>query len=169
MNRTRMKKALLALAIGTAFAAPTAHSDVTLSGSINAGPAYLHQGEGSSASSNSIRTAPATAPAAATRTGINANYSNITIGSMEDLGGGLKLDFAYQITATAISAWWVIAGVACGGVRTKTCTSATCTQPIRWTARLVWAATCRCSVLRVTEWCSMHRMAARQVAVPAAQ
>ena len=30
---------------------------------------------------------------------INTNYSNITIGSLEDLGGGLKLDFAYQLTA----------------------------------------------------------------------
>ena len=46
----------------------------------------------------SARPAP-TAQQGITRTGINANYSNITIGSMEDLGGGLKLDFAYQITA----------------------------------------------------------------------
>ena len=99
MNRTGMKKTLLALAIGTAFAAPTAHSDVTISGSINAGPAYVHSGEGSTGVTNSISATGATAQQGVSRTGINANYSNITIGSMEDLGGGLKLDFAYQITA----------------------------------------------------------------------
>ena len=35
-----MKKTLIALAVGGAFAAPAAFADVTLSGSINAGPAY---------------------------------------------------------------------------------------------------------------------------------
>ncbi len=29
--------------------------------------------------------------------GVASNYTNITIASMEDLGGGLKLDFAAQI------------------------------------------------------------------------
>jgi len=94
-----MKKTLIALAVGGAFAAPAAYADVTLSGSINAGPAYVHSGDGSTGAVNSISSTGATAQQGITRTGINANYSNITIGSMEDLGGGLKLDFAYQITA----------------------------------------------------------------------
>jgi predicted porin len=111
-----MKKTLIAMAVGTAFAAPVAYADVTLSGSINAGPAYLHQSTGSGGKFNSIVGA---VPGATTNAtigpglivtttgaggvgsvwGINTNYSNITIGSLEDLGGGLKLDFAYQLTA----------------------------------------------------------------------
>jgi predicted porin len=102
-----MKKTLIALAVGAAFAAPSAYADVTISGSINAGPAYVHQGSGSNGASNSIVSAdpvtgaPVTTTGAAgvSSSGINTNYSNITIGSLEDLGGGLKLDFAYQLQA----------------------------------------------------------------------
>ncbi len=101
-----MKKTLIALAVGSAFAAPAAFADVTLSGSINAGPAYVHQGTGSNGSSNGIvNVGPTGTPftttgqAGVSSTGLNTNYSNITIGSLEDLGGGLKLDFAYQLTA----------------------------------------------------------------------
>jgi predicted porin len=93
-----MNRILIALAIGAAFAAPTAYADVTLSGSINAGPAFIHEGDGSTNQTNSIRSTGATAPGG-THTGINDNYSNVTIGSLEDLGGGLKLDFAFQIIA----------------------------------------------------------------------
>jgi predicted porin len=94
-----MKRTLIALAVGAAFAAPAAYADVTLSGSINAGPAVVHSGDGSTNTTNSITSTGTTAQNGLTRTGINTNYSNITIGSMEDLGGGLKLDFAYQFTA----------------------------------------------------------------------
>src|SRR5882672_287523 len=94
-----MKKTLIALAVGSAFAAPAAYADVTLSGSINAGPAYVHQGDGSTGATNSFNATGATAQAGANTTQIATNYSNITIGSLEDLGGGLKLDFAYQLTA----------------------------------------------------------------------
>jgi hypothetical protein len=102
-----MKKTLIALAVGSAFAAPAADADVTMSDSINAGPAYVHQGSGSNGASNSIVSADPVAGTALTTTGqagvssarINTNYSNITIGSLEDLGGGLKLDFAYQLQA----------------------------------------------------------------------
>ncbi len=94
-----MKKTLIALAVGSAFAAPAAFAEVTLSGSINAGPAYVHSGNGSTGVTNSFN---ATGPVAQTGLsvwGINSNYSNVTLGSLEDLGGGLKLDFAYQLTA----------------------------------------------------------------------
>ena len=97
-----MKKTLIALAVGSVFAAPAAYADVTLSGSINAGPAWVKTNDGSSGKSNSIRsTVGATQGQVSGQTtdGINTNYTNITIGSMEDLGGGLKLDFAYQMTA----------------------------------------------------------------------
>jgi len=97
-----MKKTLIALAVGSVFAAPTAYADVTLSGSINAGPAWVKSNDGSSGSANSIRSTVGATPGTTsgqTTSGINTNYTNITIGSMEDLGGGLKLDFAYQFTA----------------------------------------------------------------------
>ena len=94
-----MNKTLIALAVAAAFAAPAAYADVTLSGNITAGPTILHQGSGSSNVSNSITSTGAVAQEGITRTGIDTNYSNITIASMEDLGGGLKLDFAFQIIA----------------------------------------------------------------------
>ena len=113
-----MKKTLIATAVGAAFVAPTAFADVTISGSINAGPAFVHQGSGSSGAVNGIVGVLPGSTAASTGTvgagniittngaagtgsnwGINTNYSNITIGSLEDLGGGLKLDFAYQLQA----------------------------------------------------------------------
>ncbi|HTS54608.1 MAG TPA: porin [Burkholderiales bacterium] len=94
-----MKKTLIALAVGSAFAAPAAFADVTISGSINAGPAYVHTGEGSTNAVNSFHATGAAAQQGVSAAAINTNYSNITIGSLEDLGGGLKLDFAYQLTA----------------------------------------------------------------------
>ncbi len=99
-----MKKTLIALAVGSAFAAPAAYADVTLSGSINAGPAYVAvtatEATGRQSNSYQRNRGGDRAQAGAERTtAINTNYSNITIGSLEDLGGGLKLDFAYQLTA----------------------------------------------------------------------
>jgi predicted porin len=94
-----MKKTLIALAVGSAFAAPAAYADVTLSGSINAGPAYVHSGDGSVGVVNAVAATGTVAQTGTSVSAINTNYSNITIGSLEDLGGGLKLDFAYQLTA----------------------------------------------------------------------
>ena len=94
-----MKKSLIALAVGAAFAAPAAYADVTISGAINMGLAYNHQGGGTSQASNSLVNITAPQGGGVSRTGIDTNYSNITIGSLEDLGGGLKLDFAFQIVA----------------------------------------------------------------------
>src|SRR5215831_18182259 len=94
-----MKRTLIALAVGSAFAAPAAFADVTLSGSINAGPAYVHSGDGSTGVTNALFSTTAVAQPGTSVSAINTNYSNVTIGSLEDLGGGLKLDFAYQLTA----------------------------------------------------------------------
>lgn len=80
-----MKKTLLALAVGAAFAAPAAYADVTISGAINMGIEY-HNVDGGEADHDSVG-----------NFGIANNYSNITISSLEDLGGGLKLDFALQV------------------------------------------------------------------------
>jgi predicted porin len=93
-----MKRSMIALAAASVFATPVL-ADVTLSGNINAGPAVVHSGEGSTNAANSLNATGGAAQQGVTRTGINTNYSNVTIGSMEDLGGGLKLDFAFQIIA----------------------------------------------------------------------
>jgi predicted porin len=91
-----MSKSLVALAVGAAFLAPTAFADVTISGSINMGVEYLDVGD---ADNNP----PGPAGDGISNFGISTNYSNVTISSVDDLGGGLKLDFAYQITAPTAS------------------------------------------------------------------
>jgi len=92
-----MKKTLMALAVGAAFAAPSAFADVTLSGAINMGIEYLDVGDGSpTTQSNSIRAGNGGNNSLDTF-GVANNYSNVTISSVDDLGGGLKLDFAAQI------------------------------------------------------------------------
>src|ERR1700754_1498364 len=95
-----MKKTLMALAVGSAFVAPAAFADVTISGSINMGVEYLNVGK----ESNRFATQAApfvngngTRHDGVGNIGVASNYTNITIASMEDLGGGLKLDFAAQI------------------------------------------------------------------------
>lgn len=83
-----MKKSLVALAVGAAFAAPAAYADVTISGAINMAVEYLNVGD---SEDNTVE--------GVSNFGVHSNYSNVTISSVDDLGGGLKLDFAYQITA----------------------------------------------------------------------
>jgi predicted porin len=83
-----MKKSLIALAVGAAFAAPAAYADVTISGAINMAVEYLNVGDSEDDAFDGI-----------SNFGVSSNYSNVTISSVDDLGGGLKLDFAYQITA----------------------------------------------------------------------
>ena len=103
-----MKKTLMALAVGSAFVAPAAFADVTISGSINMGIEYLKW-------VRSRTTLPATASGrwasvlpypndGVGNVGLASNYTNITIASMEDLGGGLKLDFAAQIDWNTVNA-----------------------------------------------------------------
>jgi predicted porin len=82
-----MKKSLVALAVGAAFVAPSAFADVTISGAINMGIAYVDASE------------PTAGGEGQSSFQVTQNYSNVTISSVDDLGGGLKLDFAYQITA----------------------------------------------------------------------
>jgi predicted porin len=91
-----MNKTLIALAVGAAFVAPSAFADVTLSGSINMGIAWVKSSDGTAVpKTNSVEAA--TGAKSLSNSQLTSNYSNITISSMEDLGGGLKLDFAYQM------------------------------------------------------------------------
>jgi predicted porin len=87
-----MKKSLVALAVGAAFVAPAAYADVTISGAINMAVEYLNVGD---SDDNTVE--------GVSNFGVSSNYSNVTISSVDDLGGGLKLDFAYQITAPTSS------------------------------------------------------------------
>lgn len=80
-----MKKTLMAVAVGAAFAAPAAFADVTISGAINMGIEYVNVSDGEYDDDGTDNF------------GLANNYSNVTISSVEDLGGGLKLDFALQI------------------------------------------------------------------------
>ncbi len=96
-----MKQKLLVVALASAFAAPAAMADVTISGTINAGPYYSSSNDGTTGASNAITAANGSD---ALRTnqgfanqGITSNYSNINLRSEEDLGNGLKVLFQYQI------------------------------------------------------------------------
>src|SRR6266850_8271541 len=84
----RMKKSLIALAVAGAFAAPAAMADVTISGAINVGIAYINSGS-----------APVAGPGSesVTRTSVATNYSNINISSSDDIGNGNKIIFNYQM------------------------------------------------------------------------
>ncbi|HEY7760091.1 MAG TPA: porin, partial [Burkholderiales bacterium] len=87
-----MKRTLMALAVGAAFVAPAALADVTISGAINMGIAYVDSDDstgGGGGESNFQLT---------------NNYSNVTISSVDDLGGGLKLDFAFQVVTPLTTA-----------------------------------------------------------------
>ena len=62
-----MKRTIIALAVGTAVSAPAAYADVTLSGNINAGPAVVKSGDGSTGAANSLNTTGPTAQHGITR------------------------------------------------------------------------------------------------------
>jgi predicted porin len=97
-----MKKSLVALAVGAAFAAPAAYADVTISGAINMAVEYLNVGD-ADGGAGCVGSVERCTEDGVTNWGVSSNYSNVTISSVDDLGGGLKLDFAYQITAPTSS------------------------------------------------------------------
>ena len=92
-----MKKTLMALAVGSAFVAPAAFADVTISGSINMGIEYLNVGGESdqwfgnrqNGSAFGLTGGPVIGPGqqhgGVGNIGLASNYTNITIASMEDL------------------------------------------------------------------------------------
>jgi len=84
----RMKKSLIAVAVASAFAAPAAMAEVTLSGAINLGIEVGKQGAGSAPGASSV-----------TRTLLNSNYSHVDLESVDDIGNGNKIIFHYQLVA----------------------------------------------------------------------
>ena len=83
-----MKKSLIAVAVASAFAAPAAMAEVTLSGAINIGIELSKSSAGPGGGSS------------LTKTQLNRNYSHIDIESVDDIGGGNKVIFHYQIVAS---------------------------------------------------------------------
>ena len=80
-----MKKSLIAVAVAGLFTAPVAMAEVTISGAINLGINLSKTGAGT-AGGNSLTT-----------TSLNAHYSHIDIESVDDIGGGNKVVFHYQM------------------------------------------------------------------------
>lgn len=81
-----MKKSLIAVAVAGLFAAPAAMAEVTLSGAINLGINLSKVGAGTAPGTNSL-----------TATSLNAHYSHIDLESVDDIGGGNKVIFHYQM------------------------------------------------------------------------
>ena len=80
-----MKKSLIAVAVASAFVAPAAMAEVTLSGAINLG---IEVAKSSPQTGSSL-----------TRTLLNSNYSHVDLESVDDIGNGNKVIFHYQLYA----------------------------------------------------------------------
>lgn len=83
-----MKKSLIAVAVAGLFAAPVAMAEVTLSGAINLGIEIGKSSAGTAPGGNSL-----------TQTLLNSNYSHVDLESVDDIGGGNKVIFHYQLYA----------------------------------------------------------------------
>jgi len=84
-----MKKSLIAVAVASAFAAPAAFADVTISGAINVGIAVVDSGDQKRISDLTRSVAAATK--GDSRMSLAGNYSNVNISSVDDIGGGNKV------------------------------------------------------------------------------
>ncbi len=85
-----MKKSLIAVAVASAFVAPAAMAEVTLSGAINLGIQVGRTNGGPGGQS-------------LTRTQLGANYSHMDLESVDDIGGGNKVIFHYQMDISGTS------------------------------------------------------------------
>lgn len=81
-----MKKSLIAVAVASAFVAPAAMAEVTLSGAINLGMEYGKSSAGTKAGNQSL-----------SGTHLGATYSHVDLESVDDIGGGNKVIFHYQM------------------------------------------------------------------------
>ena len=81
-----MKKSLIAAAVAGLFAAPAAMADVTISGAINFGINIIGKSSNNTAGTAGL-----------TNNSLGASYSNINIGSTDDIGTGNKVIFNYQL------------------------------------------------------------------------
>ena len=76
-----MNKSLIAAAVATAFAAPAAFADVTISGAVNIGIAMID-------SDDSVGGTPGDGQ---NRTSLATNYTNMNVTSVDDIGNGTKV------------------------------------------------------------------------------
>lgn len=86
-----MKKSLIAAAIAGMFVAPAAMAVVTISGAINTGLLLGDSTDGSNPGGG------------ISNESLFATYSNINIGSVDDLGNGMKVMFNYQLDISGTS------------------------------------------------------------------
>jgi predicted porin len=89
-----MKKSLMALAVAGVFVAPAAMADVIISGAINVGVAAINSGSGTA---TPAAAGGGAAVGSVSTTSIANNYSNINIGSTDDIGNGNKVILNYQM------------------------------------------------------------------------
>ena len=82
-----MKKSLIAVAVAGLFAAPVAMAEVTLSGAINLGIEISDSSDGNVPGSGFSKNF------------LNSNYSHVDMESVDDIGGGNKVIFHYQLVA----------------------------------------------------------------------
>ncbi len=87
-----MKKSLIAVAVASAFVAPAAMAEVTLSGAINLGMEYGKSSAGSVAGNTGV-----------SGTHFGATYSHVDLESVDDIGGGNKVIFHYQMNVAGDS------------------------------------------------------------------
>jgi predicted porin len=73
------------VAVAGLFAAPAAMAEVTLSGAVNLG-IEISKSTSGPGGGNSL-----------TKTGLNSNYSHVDLESVDDIGGGNKVIFHYQL------------------------------------------------------------------------
>jgi len=85
-----MKKSLIAVAVAGLFAAPAAMAEVTLSGAINLGIQVGKTNGGPGGQS-------------LTTNQLGANYSHMDLESVDDIGGGNKVIFHYQMDISGTS------------------------------------------------------------------
>jgi Gram-negative porin len=92
-----MKKSLIAAAVAGMFVAPAAMAEVTISGAIATGIIFGSSDDGTVGAPGYV------AGNGLTKESLTANYSNINIGSVDDIGNGLKVMFNYQLVVDVTS------------------------------------------------------------------
>jgi porin-like protein len=88
-----MNKSLIAMAVAGLFAAPAAMADVTISGAINIGMAYI----------DSKDAAAGPVDSGVARTSLATNYTNMNVSSVDDIGNGNKVIANIQFDLGAMS------------------------------------------------------------------
>jgi len=87
-----MKKSLIAAAVAGLFVAPAAMADVTISGAVNIGIAFIDSDDG-----RAVVGGPVIAGSGQSTTSLATNYSNVNISSVDDIGNGNKVILNVQL------------------------------------------------------------------------